>query len=112
MSVLGVDIPLLFKKVNYEDNTDHILSAQQVDHFYSLVKNESLKDSNYPNQMSMDQLYQIALKTLKVLMVGLILTREFQIIKDSYQLKYKLVFGGNDGEAKGDLLARILLRCK
>ena len=40
------------------------------------------------------------------------LTREFQIIKDSYELKYKLVFCGKDEEAKADLLARILLRCK
>jgi len=45
-------------------------------------------------------------------MEGLILAREFQIIKDSYELKHKIVFGGTDEEAKADLLARILLRCK
>ena len=45
-------------------------------------------------------------------MVELKLTREFQIIKDSYKLNYKVVFGGKDEEAKADLLARILLRCK
>ena len=81
----------LFSKIDLDESqqkTLSILSAKQVQMYYDMVKQESIRVQAFITVKEQDDLIKKCQITLKVLMLSLMLHREYDIVNESYKRKF------------------------
>ena len=114
------DMKHLFKKVDLDSKQQqslNILSASEVLHYTTLVKQQSLRETILPTKLQQERLIKKAQKTLQVLMLSLMLSHEYEILQLSYKTKLseanmKPKSEEQQDEIRMDTLIKILFRCK
>jgi len=94
-----------------EENVPNILNSKQINHYYTIIKDESLRNDNLK---TINDLSEKVLSTLKYLMGSLLLQSEFNMIAESYKKKVNQEGPGPTSPSSNQIefVIKGLLRCR